>query len=73
MRFLLTTLDIWKSRGIGRDFFYIETIPRDRDRQRSTKIEDRQAEAGIGGQRGKTGRRQVKAGTWQQREKTGRW
>jgi hypothetical protein len=35
---MLTTLDLWKSRGIGTMFFYTETIPRDRDRQRSTKI-----------------------------------
>jgi hypothetical protein len=38
VRLLLTTLDLWKSRGIGRNVFYIETILRDRDRQRSTKI-----------------------------------
>jgi hypothetical protein len=39
VRLLLTTLDLWKSLGIGRDvFFNIETIPRDPDRQRSTKI-----------------------------------
>ncbi len=38
VRLLLTTLDLWKSQGIGCDVFYIETIPRDRDRQRSTKI-----------------------------------
>jgi hypothetical protein len=35
---MLTTLDLWKSRGIGRDVFYIETIHRHRDRQRSTTI-----------------------------------
>jgi hypothetical protein len=34
---MLTTLDLWKNRGIGLDVFYIETIPRDHDRQRSTK------------------------------------
>jgi hypothetical protein len=38
VRLLLTTLDLWKSRGTGRDVFYIETIPRDPDRQRSIKI-----------------------------------
>ncbi len=35
---MLTTLDLWKSRGIGPMFFYIETIPRERDQQQSTKI-----------------------------------
>jgi hypothetical protein len=25
VRFLLTTLDLWKSRGIGRDVFFIES------------------------------------------------
>jgi hypothetical protein len=38
MRFLLTTLDLWKSLGIGRNDFYIATVPRDHDRQWSTKI-----------------------------------
>ncbi len=38
VRLMLTTLDLWKSRGIGRVVFYIETIPRDRDRQLSTTI-----------------------------------
>jgi hypothetical protein len=34
---MLTTLDLWKSRGIGRDVF-LKLIPRDCDRQRSTNI-----------------------------------
>ena len=35
---MLTTLDFWKSQGIGGDVFYIETISRHCDRQQSTKI-----------------------------------
>jgi hypothetical protein len=35
VRLMLKTLDL---PGIGHDVFYIETIPRDRDRQRLTKI-----------------------------------
>ncbi len=38
VRSLHTTFDLWKSRGIVHNGFYIETIPRDRDWQRSTKI-----------------------------------
>ncbi len=37
-RLRLTSLDLWKSRGIGHDVFYIEMIFRDPYRQRSIKI-----------------------------------
>jgi hypothetical protein len=36
---MLTTLDLWKSRGIGCDvFFSVKSVKVDRDCQRSTKI-----------------------------------